>query len=120
MGTADTATRHTTGPITVHPFNNTITRGFELRVTSEGVPDCPIAIAALKADAVLFAAAGDMLAALKSGIESVEQLVRLNRIPANNKGLRDMRAAVALAEGRAIADEPPIVMVDIAKPEASA
>ena len=38
-----------------------------------------------------------MAAALESGIESMEQLLKINRLPAgeNNKGLRDMRAALA-------------------------
>lgn len=38
-----------------------------------------------------------MVAALKSGIASLEQLVAINRIPPNNAGLRDMRAALTAA-----------------------
>ena len=41
----------------------------------------------------------DMLEALYSAVASIEQLVRLNRIPANNKGLRDARAAISKATG---------------------
>jgi len=52
-----------------------------------------------KSAARLIAAAPVMLEALKSAAESIEQLVSLNRIPANNKGLRDARAAIALATG---------------------
>lgn len=36
--------------------------------------------------------------ALKSAKSSIEQLVSLNRIPANNKGLRDANEALARAE----------------------
>lgn len=52
------------------------------------------ALQLLSADALLTA---DMLAALQSAAASIEQLVKLNRIPANNKGLRDARAAIAKA-----------------------
>lgn len=41
----------------------------------------------------------DLLAALKSAAASIEQLVKLRRIPAaNNQGLRDAKAAIAQAE----------------------
>lgn len=36
--------------------------------------------------------------ALESGIASLEQFVKLGRIPENNQGLRDMRAALASAK----------------------
>jgi hypothetical protein len=56
----------------------------------------------VKADARLIAAAPEMLAALKGAVESLEQLVALNRIPANNAGLREARAAIAKAEESAV------------------
>lgn len=49
------------------------------------------------ANARLICAAPALLAALHSAAESLEQLVKIARIPANNKGLRDARAAIALA-----------------------
>lgn len=51
------------------------------------------------ANARLIAAAPDMLAALKSARDSFDQFVRLNRIPANTQGRRDVLAAIAKAEG---------------------
>lgn len=39
----------------------------------------------------------DLIAALRSGIASMEQLVKIGRIPENMQGLRDMRAALAKA-----------------------
>jgi len=39
----------------------------------------------------------NLVEALKSAAETLEQLVRLNRISANSKGLRDARAAPAQA-----------------------
>ena len=44
------------------------------------------------------AAVPDLLAALHSAKESLKQLVTIGRIPANNAGLRDVRAALAKAE----------------------
>lgn len=41
----------------------------------------------------------ELLAALESAAESIEQLVKVGRIPANNAGLRDARAAIAKAKG---------------------
>ena len=46
-------------------------------------------------DLALMAEAPRLLAALKSAVASFEQLVALNRIPENMKGLRDARAAIA-------------------------
>lgn len=40
-----------------------------------------------------------LVAALESGISAIESLVSLGRVPANNAGLRDMRAALASAKG---------------------
>ncbi len=40
----------------------------------------------------------ELLAALESAAESIEQLVKVGRIPANNAGLRDARAAIAKAK----------------------
>ena len=39
-----------------------------------------------------------LLAALRSGIASLEQFVALGRIPENNQGLREMRAVLAECE----------------------
>lgn len=64
------------------------------------VPGDPERKARAEADALLVGASTEMLEALKSAVVSLEQLVKLNRIPANNKGLRDARAAIAKAEGR--------------------
>lgn len=50
-----------------------------------------------EANARLIAAAPELLEALKSASASIEQLVAIGRIPANNKGLRDARAALAKA-----------------------
>lgn len=36
-----------------------------------------------------------LVEALKSGIASLEQFVKIDRIPANNQGLRDMRVALS-------------------------
>jgi hypothetical protein len=49
----------------------------------------------------LLARTRELREALCSGIESMEQLHRLGRLPAgeNNKGLRDMRAALASRGG---------------------
>lgn len=51
-------------------------------------------------NACLIAAAPDLLEALRSAADSLQQLVDLGRIPANNAGLRDARAAIEKAEGR--------------------
>lgn len=40
----------------------------------------------------------ELVAALRSSVESFEQFVKLGRIPANTKGLRDALAALARAE----------------------
>jgi hypothetical protein len=58
-------------------------------------------LAEAEANARLIAAAPELLEACQSARESIEQLVRLNRIPANNKGLRDVIAAIAKATGGA-------------------
>lgn len=42
-----------------------------------------------------------LVSAIESGIASLEQLVNVGRIPANNAGLRDLRAALKLARGDA-------------------
>lgn len=42
----------------------------------------------------------DLLAALKSAAATLEQLVKIDRLPENNKGLRDVRAALAKAGSR--------------------
>ena len=47
----------------------------------------------------LLAAAPDLLAACQSAASSIEQLVKIGRIPANNKGLRDALAAISKATG---------------------
>lgn len=39
----------------------------------------------------------DLVAGLKSAVESLESLVRLGRIPASSKGLRDAKEALAKA-----------------------
>lgn len=89
---------HTPGPLVVDEHS---TLPFEPRYrvyskTNSG----NVALFYGEGDAELFAAAPDMLAALKAAVESFEQLVRINRIPENMKGLRDARAAIARAEGR--------------------
>lgn len=56
--------------------------------------------AEILANAALIAAAPDMYEALESAVLSIELLVKLNRIPANNAGLRDARAALAKARGQ--------------------
>lgn len=53
-----------------------------------------------EANATLIAAAPDMLAALRSAADTIEQLIKLNRIPANSGTLREINAAVAKAESR--------------------
>src|SRR5690606_36746715 len=53
-----------------------------------------------EAIARLIAAPPDMLEALRSAVASLEQLVAIDCIPANNKGLREARAAIAKAEGQ--------------------
>jgi hypothetical protein len=60
---------------------------------------------AVRANAVLIAAAPTMLDALRSAVASLEQLVRINRIPASNAGLRDARRAIALATGGTVEPE---------------
>jgi hypothetical protein len=56
-------------------------------------------LATLQADARLIAAAPEMLSALECAVELLAQLVAFDRIPANNKALRDARAAIASATG---------------------
>jgi len=63
---------HTPGPITVSAFKTNTSRGFTLLATSEGVPDCPIGTAALKADADLWAAAPDLYAALTEVVAATD------------------------------------------------
>lgn len=55
-----------------------------------------------RADARLIAAAPDLLAALESAADSLQQLADLNRCPANMKGLRLARAAIDKATAGAM------------------
>jgi len=66
-------------------------------------PDYTEAVLTLlpESQSALYRAAPDLLAALESAAESIEQLVKVGRIPANNAGLRDARAAIAKAKGEA-------------------
>lgn len=69
-----------------------------LRISEEATEETQDSLGAVNmANARLIAAAPAPLAALHSAAESLEQLVKIARIPANNKGLRDARAAIALA-----------------------
>ena len=45
------------------------------------------------------ASVAELIEAAKSAEASLQQLVGLNRIPANNKGLRDLRAALDACKG---------------------
>lgn len=46
-------------------------------------------------------AVSELVEAAKSGVETLENLVAINRIPPNSKGLRDLRAAIAaFGEGK--------------------
>jgi hypothetical protein len=47
--------------------------------------------------AALLASAPDMLNALRSAADTMQQLVTINRLPKNNAGLRDALAAIARA-----------------------
>lgn len=79
-----------------------IVAGDDLSITVAIINDCDNSppVTESEANGILIAAAPDMLEALKSAAASIEQLVRINRIPANNKGLREALAAIAKAEGR--------------------
>lgn len=70
-------------------------------------PHIPRSVAVFTAEdrRIMESAAPDMLAALKSAVESFEKLVQINRIPENMEGLREARAAIARAEGRTSDEE---------------
>lgn len=61
-----------TRKISIARFKNNITQGFELLVTDGGVPNVPIAQVATQEDAVLFAAADDMLTVLKKAFSVLQ------------------------------------------------
>lgn len=87
METPRTSSQHTTGPITVHPFKDNISQGFEVRVTSEGVPDCPLARFALKADAQLFVDARALLDQVRALVVQIEAARMI--VPPNLRALLD-------------------------------
>jgi hypothetical protein len=98
---------HTPGPWTIDRRRNGLVSLIKFAGTAEftaGTParceaedDNAAAIRVNDANARLIAAAPELLAALQSAVASLEQLVKINRIPANNKGLRDARDALAKA-----------------------
>jgi hypothetical protein len=97
--------KHTAGPWTVDPFpgRNKVIGTVPFLSGEKDIPRLPGIAFDIhnKADAILIAAAPDLLAACVSAVESLEQLVRLNRIPGNNAGLREARAAIARATNAA-------------------
>lgn len=81
------------GPIGITPFRTNTTRGYELTATDENVLDVPLARVARKADAILYAAAPDMLAAL--------QMIESCLAPDDNDAAAQaVRAAIARATGK--------------------
>lgn len=86
-----------TREIAVAPFKNNLTRGFELTVTDEGVPNVPIAQVAREADAHLFAAAPDMLAALKKAFAVLQGECGAKFRDLCPATWRDMEVAIAKA-----------------------
>ena len=85
---------HTPGPWTAH-----VSKYLAFSTVAIGDVALEIKTECSEHDARLIAAATDMFAALESASDTLEQLVKINRIPANSKGLRDARAALAKAIG---------------------